>query len=180
MLLNKIFLQTFLFLSAIFIFSCGGVSEFQNGPVIDPVVFLTGESQGHRVVRDRNYNVKFVADVNRSCRPASELAGECEDTVIYFNPPGTVKESFKFQITYDESLKLWLKIEGKKTSLAGRIYGSGLHLTGELPVPGEIDKSIPVETRWDRISSDEKLSLQKDIYFFMGIHTGTVETIWEK
>ena len=161
--------------------SCGGVSDHQIGPEMNPLSFLVGPAKGYRVIRDRNLNIKAVADVNRNCTALSELEGECEDTVIFFGSQETAREVLKYSIFYDENLKLHLKIKTGAGFLEGFTYGSGIYLAGKLPIPLKKDKLLTVETRWDRISiAEDNMSMQRDTYYFFGIYSGTVETIWQK
>ncbi|MDH5654279.1 MAG: hypothetical protein OEZ34_00080 [Spirochaetia bacterium] len=168
-------------IAGMFLFSCGGVMENQPGPVILPAHILSGSFIGKRIIRDRNFNIRAVAEVERSCRAVSELEGLCEDKILTYGIEGIVQEKFKYKIYFDDQLRTHLSIQGDRGSLDGRLYGAGLFLTGLLKIPGE-NKTSSVQTRWERMSlQDHRISIQRDMYYFSGfLFAGSVETVWQK
>ena len=160
-------------------FSCGGVSDFQQGPLLDPFVYLRDYVSGLKIFRDRNMNVRSHAQIQRSCISVSELEGDCEDSILFAGSPEPVIEKFHYRFSYDENLLQHLSLKGEKLNLQGRMYGSGLYLEGSLSVPGT-DKMRTVETRWDRYPGEKHMSVQKDMYYFGILFTGSAETVWYK
>lgn len=191
--------------------ACGGLDETlarTQGPQWRLSEYFQGRKIGHQTIRDRNQNVRQVAQIERSCVPVPiRQEGRCEDRIQYLYaaagaPTPRLRDTLTWSVHYLTDQNAQVRLADGAGDLSGRILGASMLLEGTRLTPefdnGPWQTAPSVRADWRSAPGrDEVLAkspaaavrvrlhlrpnrtlLQTEHFRAWGIEIGTVETLW--
>ena len=188
--------------------ACGGLDEAftrAQQPQWRLADYFQGRKIGHQTIRDRNQNVRQVAQIERSCVPVPvRQEGRCEDRIQYLyagpgGPAPRLRDTLTWSVHYLTDQDAEVRLTDGAGELAGRILGASMLHAGTRLTP-EFDPGAESSAGTDRSGAPgrgavlagspaaavrvrlhlrpNQTLLQTERFRAWGFEIGTVETLW--